>query len=166
MSTNTKIIQIAGILLTVLYAAFVVWLYANQPKTIAEIQTKATVTAGTYEIDQAKFNEGLKLFRAENYRAAREMFAQADPEKRDAKTQFYAAYSFYREGWGRFYNNDELFRQGLATTNYLISLDGNFKSDDADLKMETPAELKAEFEQGLETTIEDLNPLKVLRERK
>lgn len=161
-----KIIQIAGITLTLLYAVFVVWLYANQPKSIAEIPTKATVAVGTYEIDAAKFNEGLRLFRAENYRAARDVFAQADPEKRDARTQFYTAYSFYREGWGRFYNNDDLFRQGLAVTNLVTNLNADFKSDDADLKLRTPAELKAELEQGLEFTMDDLNPLKIARERK
>lgn len=161
-----KIIQITGIVLTLLYAFFVAWLYASQPKSIAEIQTKATVTAGTYEVDAAKFNEGLRLFRAENYRAARDNFAQADAEKRDAKTQFYIAYSFYREGWGRIYEDDALFRQGVAAVNLVTTLDANFKADDADLKMRTPAELRAELEQGTETTLEDLNPLKVLRERK
>jgi hypothetical protein len=32
--------------------------------------------------------------------------------------------------------------------------------------MHTPAELKAELENGLERSLDDLNPLKVLRERK
>jgi hypothetical protein len=161
-----KVIQIAGIILTVFYAAFVVWLYASQPRNIAEIPIKATVAAGTYQINQAKFDEGLRLFRVENYRAARDFFNQADPEKRDAKTQFYTAYSFYREGWGRIYNDKNLFRQGLATVNLVNNLNPDFKSDDADLKMQTPAELKAELEAGTETTLDDLNPLKILRERK
>ena len=38
---------------------------------------------------------------------ARAMFDEADPEKRDGRTQFYIAYSFYRQGWGRFSNDDE-----------------------------------------------------------
>jgi hypothetical protein len=108
----------------------------------------------------------LRLFRAENYRAARENFNQADPERRDAKTQFYQSYSFYREGWGRTYNDDSLFRQGLETANRVIALDPNFKSDDADLKLKTAVELKTELEQGIERGWDDLNPLKVLRERK
>lgn len=161
-----KIAQITGIILTIIYAAFIVWLYANQPQSISEIPTKATVSVGTYEVDAAKFNEGLKLFRAENYRAAREIFAQADPEKRDAKTQFYIAYSFYREGWGRFYNNDALFKQGLEMSNSVIALDPNFKSDDADLKLKTAVELKTELQEGLEFTADDLNPMRLGRERK
>jgi hypothetical protein len=38
--------------------------------------------------------------------------------------------------------------------------------EDPELKLRTAAELKAELEQGLETTAGDLNPLKVFRERK
>ena len=161
-----KHVQILGIGLTIVYFAFIVWLYANQPKSFSEVATKATVTAGTYEIDRVKFDEGLKLFRQENYVAARDAFQKADPEKRDARTQFYIAYSFYRQGFGRIYNDDALFRQGLEAVNRVIALDPNFKTDDADLKMKTPAELKNEFEQGLQISPEDFNPLKVLRERK
>ena len=161
-----KFIQSAGILLSIVYAFFIVWLYWTEPKTVAEISTKATVTVGAYEINQAKFDEGLRHFRAENYRAARENFNQADSEKRDAKTQFYVAYSFYREGWGRTWNDDNLFRQALETANRTIALDPNFKSDDADLKLKTAVELKTELEQGIERSWDDLNPLKVLRERK
>jgi hypothetical protein len=124
------------------------------------------VTVGTYEIDQAKFNEGLNLFRKENYVAARDGFQKADPERRDAKTQFYIAYSFYRQGWGRVSSDDALYKQGLETVNRVIVLDTDFKSDDADLKLKLPVELKNEFEQGLQTTADDFNPLKVLRERK
>ncbi len=165
MNMQTKIIQICGIMLSVAYALFIFWLYAAEPKTLSEISTKAEVTAGTYEIDQTKFNEGVRLFRADNFRAARENLAQADPEKRDARTQFYIAYSFYREGWGKLYNDNTLFKQGLEATNRVITLDNNFKSDDENLKMKTPVELKTELEKGLETTLDDFNPLKVLRER-
>jgi hypothetical protein len=158
-----KHIQILGIVLSIIYASLIVWLYAYEPKTLSEVATKATVTVGTYEIDKAKFDEGLRLFRAENYPVSRDVFNQADPEKRDSKVQFYIAYSFYRQGFGKVYNDDPLFKQGLEQ---LSRVDANFKSDDQDLKLKTPAELKNEFEQGLQLTVDDLNPLKVLRERK
>lgn len=166
MSTSYQLIQSVGIAVTIVYAAFIVWLYAAQPATIAEISTKATVAVGAYEIDRAKFDEGLRLFRLENYRAARDFFRQADAENRDAQTQFYVAYSFYREGWGRVYNDDQLFRQGLEIIKKVQMLDQNFKSNDQDLKLKTASELRAELENGLETKFDDLNPLKVLRERK
>jgi hypothetical protein len=97
---------------------------------------------------------------------ARDAFSKADTERRDAKTQFYIAYSFYRQGWGRVSNDDALFKQGLEAVSRVITLDNNFKSDDANLQLKTPVELKAELEQGLQVTIEDFNPLKVFRERK
>ena len=164
-----KIIRILGVLLTVFYAAFVVWLYVSQPQTIAEISTKATVAVGTYEVDQRKFNEGLRLFRAENYSAARDFLAAADPEKRDAKVQFYTAYSFYREGFRRVLsvsNDKTLFQHALEVNNQAVALNPNFKSDDPDLKLKTPAELKAELQQGLQWDWNDLNPTNLLRERK
>jgi len=172
-----KHIQILGIALTVVYGAFVAWLYLVEPKslgdlpakaqtTIENVTTKTQVAIGTYEVDKAKFDEGLNAFRRENFIAARSDFERADTERRDAKTQFYIAYSFYRQGFGKVYNDDALFKQGLEQINHLIALDRDFKSDDADLKIKTPAELKNEFEEGLKVTAADFNPLKVLRERK
>jgi hypothetical protein len=172
-----KHIQILGICLTTLYGLFVAWLYVAAPKSLEELPTKAqqtidraTTTAqvmtNTYEIDQTKFNEGLAAFRQDNFIVARDAFAKADTERRDAKTQFYVAYSFYRQGWGRVSNDDALFKQGLETVSRVIALDNNFKSDDANLQLKTPIELKTELEQGLQVTVEDFNPLKVFRERK
>jgi hypothetical protein len=172
-----KHIQILGICLTVVYGLFVAWLYVAAPKSLEELPTKAqqtiekaTTTAqvitNTYEVDQTKFNEGLTAFRQDNFILARDAFSKADTERRDAKTQFYIAYSFYRQGWGRVSNDDALFKQGLEAVNRVIALDNNFKSDDANLQLKTPVELKAELEQGLQVTIEDFNPLKVFRERK
>ncbi|HVE57188.1 MAG TPA: hypothetical protein VNB22_10195 [Pyrinomonadaceae bacterium] len=172
-----KYIQILGIFLTVIYGFFILWLYWAEPKNLEEFSTKAKETIentttqgqiiiGTYEVDAAKFGDGLKAFRSDNFVAARQFFENADPERRDAKTQFYIAYSFYRQGFGKLYNDDELFKKGLEQTNRVIALDKNFKSDDADLKMKTPAELKNEFEEGLKVTAEDFNPFKLTRERK
>lgn len=167
-------IQIIGILWTLAYAVFIVWLYATEPRTLTAVATEASVAAGTYEIDAARFAAGLDLFRQQQYRAARDEWAQADPAERDARTQFYIAYAFYREGWGRLYNDDSLFRQGLAAAERAgnLVLDQNsgvaapFVADDPELRIHTIAELKAELQQGLEKTLDDLNPLKTLRERK
>lgn len=172
-----KHIQISGILLTAFYAIFIVWLYSVEPKSLGEVSTKAQasiesaatktqVAIGTYEIDRAKFNEGLTAFRQNNFIVARDNFEKADAERRDARTQFYIAYSFYRQGFGRVSNDDQLFKQGLEQANRVIALDRNFKSDDADLQLKTPVELKNEFEEGLKITASDFNPFKVLRERK
>ena len=163
-----KLIQSVGVAWTLLYAVFVIWIYATEPRNLREVATGAQVVAGTYEVDREKFEEGLRLFRAEQFRAARDEWTRADPEQRDARTQFYIAYAFYREGWGRVYSDDALFRQGLEAANRAVNLsrDERLRVDDPDLQMHTPAELKAELEQGLERTVDDINPLKVFRQRK
>lgn len=172
-----KYIQISSLVLIVFYGIFVVWIYWVAPKNLEEVSikaketienaaTKGQIVVGVYEVDQTKFNEGLKAFREDNFVAARSFFENADPEGRDPKTQFYIAYSFYRQGWGRAYNDDELFKKGLEQTNRVITLDKNFKSEDENLRMKTPAELKNEFEEGLRITADDFNPFKLTRERK
>ena len=165
---QSKLIQVAGLGFTIAYAAFIVWIYATEPRTFKEVTTSAEVAAGTYEINQEKFNSGLNFFRSEQFRAARIEWQQADPAQRDARTQFYIAYSFYREGWGRFYFDQELFKQGLEAVNRAITLSsaGTLTVDDPNLHMHTAAELKAELEQGLEGSWSDVNPLKILRTRK
>ncbi|MBA3693958.1 MAG: hypothetical protein H0W77_11065, partial [Acidobacteria bacterium] len=71
-------IQTLGISLTTFYIIFIAWLYLVEPKSLEELPTKAQTTIenvttktqvaiGTYEVDQAKFNEGLKAFRADNF---------------------------------------------------------------------------------------------------
>ena len=161
-----KYIQILGIILSITYAFFIVWLYTYQPKTIQEAATKATVTVGSYEIDKTKFSEGLQFFRQDNFIAARDSFLKSDPEKRDANIQFYVSYSFYRQGFGKVSNDDELFKKGLEAVISVNKLDVNFRSADENLIIKTPIELKNEFEEGLKLTASDFNPLKVFRERK
>jgi hypothetical protein len=172
-----KYIQIFSLLLVAFYGVSVAWLYWAEPKTLGEVSvkaketvenvtTKGQVVIGTYEIDQQKFNEGLQAFRADNFVLARDLFSKADTERRDAKTQYYIAYSFYRQGWGRVSNDDELFKKGLEQTDYVIQLDKNFKAEDENLQLKNPVELKDELEEGLKVTAADFNPLKVLRERK
>lgn len=170
-------IQILGIALTLVFGVFVAWIYLVEPKsvedlsvkakeTIEQATTKAQVITNTYEVDQAKFDEALLAFRQDNFIVARDLFEKADTEKRDPKTQFYIAYTFYRQGWGRFSNDDELFKKGLEQIDRLIKLDDDFKSADGDLKLKTPVELKHEFEEGLRITADDFNPFKLARERK
>ena len=163
-----KLIQSVGIAWTILYSAFIIWIYATEPRTFREVTSSAEVATGTYEIDRQKFETALALFRKEQFRAARDEWNRADPAHNDPRTQFYIAYAFYREGWGRVYMDDDLFKQGLEAVNRVISLtpDGSFTVDDPDLQMHTPAELKAELEQGTERGLSDLNPFKVFRKRK
>ncbi|HEY0547552.1 MAG TPA: hypothetical protein VGC91_19385 [Pyrinomonadaceae bacterium] len=163
-----RLIQTVGVAWTLLYAVFIIWIYATEPRTFKEVAAGAEVAAGTYQIDRQKFEAALQLFRSEQFRAARDEWSRADPQQQDARTQFYIAYAFYREGWGRIYNDDALFKQGLEAVTRAINLspDAPLRVDDPDLQMHTAAELKAELEQGTERSLDDLNPLKVLRKRK
>jgi len=165
---QARIIQVVGFVLTLSYAVFIVWLYATEPRSLKEVTTSAEVAAGAYQVNQEKFNAALDLFRREQFRAARVEWQVADPAQVDARTQFYIAYSFYREGWGRVYFDQQLFKQGLEAVNRAITLASStsLSVDDPNLQMHTPAELKAELEQGTEQSWGDVNPLKVLRTRK
>lgn len=165
---QSKIIQVIGLGFTIAYAVFIVWIYATEPRTFKEVTTSAEIAAGTYEINQEKFNSALSLFRREQFRAARDEWQRADPAQRDARTQFYIAYSFYREGWGRVYYDQELFKQGVEAVNRAIALSSTvpLTIEDPDLRIHSSAELKVELEQGLERGWGDVNPLKVLRTRK
>jgi hypothetical protein len=161
------VVQALGIVSTLAYGAGVAWLYATAPRSLAEVGTNAQVAAGTYQVDEARFQAGRELFRRDQHAAARDEFARADPAQRDSRVQFYVAYSFYRQGWGRTYNDDVLFRQGLAAVQRAQALSsGTLRVPDVDLKIQTAAELQAELQKGLERSWGDLNPLRVLEERK
>jgi hypothetical protein len=171
-----KYIQMIGIVVTGVYFVIIVFIYASEPRTLGEISSKAASTLdnaatkgqvliGTYEVDKAEFGRGLSEFRADNFIAARDSFRRADPEKRDANTQFYIAYSYYRQGWGRISNDDELFRQGLEQLSTVDVFDPNFRSTDDNLKLKTTAELRHEFDEGLKITASDFDPRKLMRER-
>ena len=161
-------LRVAGVLLSIGYAALIVWLYVSQPQTGAEAIGGLAAGVGAYRIDQQAMDDGLRFFRADQFPEARMAFERADPAHRDAGTQFYVAYSFYREGWGRMYNDDRLFQQGLEAVNRAIALapDNRLVVADENLGMRTAEELKAELQRGLRREVSDLNPLRVLEPRK
>jgi len=159
-------LHILSIALTVIGLGLIVFLYTTGPRTFAEVGTKSQVALGTYSIDRNAFEQGLASFRKDEFIAARAAFDRADPEKRDANTQYYVAYSYYRQGWGRLSNDDALFSAGLEAVNRVVAIDPNFRSSDESLGIKAPAELKNELEEGLKITPSDFNPMRLTRERK
>ena len=162
------LVRIAGLAAASVYATFVVWLYMAQPQTVAEVAGGVAAGVGAYTVDAQAAADGMAFFRREQYPEARAAWLRADPARRDARTQFYIAYSCYREGWGRLYNDDALFRQGIEAVDRAIALAPNhrFIADDPSLGMQSADELKAELERGVTRTASDYNPLKVFRRRK
>ena len=158
----------AGVAVTVIYAALIAWLYARQPQTIAQVTGGLSAAVGAYRIDEQAFADGLRFFQSDRFVEARMAFARADPAERDVRTQFYIAYAFYRQGWGRLYHDDALYREGLDAVNRAIALapHGRLIVDDARLQMHTADELKAELEAGIRVDASDFNPARLFRERK
>jgi hypothetical protein len=99
---------------------------------------------------------------------ARLAFARADPAVRDARTQFYVAYSYYRQGWGRMHHDDGLYAEGLHSIDRAIALApaGRLVVNDTALAMHSGEELKAELEAGQRRELSDLNPMRVFKPRK
>jgi hypothetical protein len=151
-----------------IYASFVVWLYVSQPQNVAQVTGGVAAGIGAYAVDPQATADAMAFFRRDAFPEARAAFLRADPALRDARTQFYIAYTYYREGWGRFYDDDRLFHQGLEAVDRAIALAPNHRLvvDDPDLGMRSADELRAELERGVTRDASDLNPLKVFRSRK
>ena len=162
------VIRVLGLSATIGYVVLIAWLFAQQPQSFAEVTGGLSATVGVYRIDQQAFDDGLRLFRKDQFEAAVSAFERADSAKRDARTQFYIAYAYYRRGWGRLYSDDASFAKGLEVVNRAIAVapNGRIVVDDPDLQMHTGDELKAEFEAGLRRDLGDFNPLRVFRARK
>lgn len=166
--SRSVMVRIAGLAVTLAYASLIVWLYSAQPQTVAEVTGSLSSTVGAYHVDAQAMSDALAFFRRDAFPEARMAFERADPAHRDARTQFYIAYTYYRQGWGRVYDDDELFHKGLEAIDRAILLapDHRLIVDDPDLGMHSADELKAELERGVTHDASDFNPLKVFRARK
>lgn len=165
MSPST--IRALGLALSLIYAGAIVRVYVRQPATIPEVAGSLTSSIGAYRIDQSRFDAGLAFFRRDQFVEARDAFAQADPARQDATVQFYVAYSYLRQGWGRVYADDSLYKAGQAALTHARSLtsSGAIHVADDNLTLKTAEEVAAEFERGLTREISDLNPARIFRER-
>ena len=159
---------IAGLLVNLVYAGAIAWIYLLQPASLSEVKGGLTSAVGAYHVDQASLAEGLRFFRQDQFVEARSAFARADPARQDPATQFYVAYTYYRQGWGRVYNDDALFNQGLSAVDRAIEVAPGHRVTvaDPDLHMQTSDELRAELLRGTTRDASDLNPLRIFRERK
>ena len=161
-------VRVIGLVSTICYATFIFWLYVRQPQTVAEVTGGLAATVGAYRINQQAFDDGMALFHRDELEASRAAFERADPAERDARTQFYIAYSYYRSGWGALYQDDRYFKPGLERIDKAIALapGGRLVVDDPGLGIHNADELRAEFVEGLRVEASDFNPMRVFRKRK
>lgn len=165
---SAALVRALGLAATALYATFVVWVYVAQPRTLVEMRGGVAASIGAYSIDTAAFEEGLRFFRADRFAEARRAFARADAAERDPRTQFYIAYTFLRQGWGRFYEDDALYRQGEGALQRALAAAGGGivrVDDDPNLTVKTSDEMAEAFARGLRREVSDLNPMSVLEKR-
>jgi hypothetical protein len=156
-----RTLQITGIILTILYGVSILWLYVRQPRTLEEIKTQAAVEVNVYSVKKENFDEAIRQFNAAQYAIAIDQFKQADSAERDPATQFYIAYSYYMLGRGRFNDDDEMFRKGLAAVELCLANAPNriYETERTDLEIKSAAALSERFKEGLEVTPADFNPL-------
>ena len=164
---SPTLVRIAGLATTATYAAFIVWVYAAQPRTLREVRGGVAASLGVYRIDAVAFDEGLRFFRADRFAEARRAFERADPAQRDARTQYYIAYAFLREGWGRVYADDVLYRQAQIALQRALAAagDGVVRVDDPELTLKSSDEMAEALARGLRRDASDLNPLSMLEKR-
>ncbi len=156
-----------GLACVLVYAAAIARVYVRQPGSLPEVAGSLTSSVGAYRIDQARFDAGLRFFHQGQFVEARDAFVQADPARQDARVLFYVAYSFMRQGWGRVYCDEALYRAGKATLEQARSVASGsaLVVDDPDRRLHSAEELAAEFDRGLTRQISDLGPSHLLRER-
>lgn len=159
------VVRGAGLLLTVAYASSIGWMYARQPTSAAQVSGGLASLVHVYSVDEQSFEDGLRFFHEDQFEAARSAFGRADPAQRDARTQFYIAYAFYRQGWGRVRTDAALYEQGLQAVDRAIANapKGRVIVDDPQLQMHSADELRAELAQG---AAHPFHPLQALSARK
>lgn len=157
-----------GLAATIGYAGLIGWLFTSQPRTMTEAVGGLSATLGTYAVDSQAFTDGLAFFRKDQFVEARAAFARADPASRDPLTQYYLAYTCYRQGWHRTHHDDGLFKEGLVYVDRAIALapNGRLVVEDANLQLRSADELKAELMDGVTRDASDFNPLRLFRNRK
>ena len=162
------VVRCVGLVASLGYAVAVAWLYATQPQNVAQVTGGFASIVGAYKVDPQALADGLAFFRRDQFVEARAALSRADPAERDPRAQFYIAYAYYREGWGRVYNDDPLFGKGLAAIDKAIALapGGRLAVDDPGLGMHSADEVRAELQRGMTREASDFNPMRVFRARK
>ena len=96
---RTLVIRALGLLLSLAYAVVIVWLYAAQPQTMAEVTGGLASQVGVYRIDDRAFADGLAFFAAmRSSRRARRLPAPIPPSVMPAPSSTSPTASTVRAG--------------------------------------------------------------------
>ncbi|HEX5474132.1 MAG TPA: hypothetical protein VFX12_05655 [Vicinamibacterales bacterium] len=154
-----SVVRGAGLLLTIAYASAIGWIYARQPTSAAQVSGGLASLIHAYHVDPQAFDDGVRFFHQDQFEPARAALARADPAQRDARTQFYIAYTFYRQGWGRVHTDAALYQQGLQAIDRAIASapGGRVIVDDPQIQMHSGDELRAELARGITHPIHPLD---------
>lgn len=141
-----KNVRLVGIIVAAILMAFVVSVYVRQ-HIIPDV--------GLCQVDREAFESGRDLFHQREFVAARLEFTRANGRQCDATTQFYVAYSYYREGCRLFLTDEELLEQGLEAVDQAIAEAGDrdFPVDDPGLDLNTAEALKEEIDAKLRSIL-------------
>lgn len=161
-------VRAVGAAFTVAYGLLILWLAGSQPQSISEVTGGLAASIGAYRVDPVAMEDGLRFFHHDQFVEARAAFTRADPAGHDARTQFYIAYSYYRQGWGRLEHDDALYAEGLRAIDRAIAVapNGRIVVNDSDLQMRSADEVRAELVAGMTRAWSDLNPLRIFGARK
>lgn len=158
----TRAIQWAGIVVTLVVGAGIVWLYATQPRSIAELRTNAAVQANLYEVDRTQYDLALAALRDKQYRIAIDRLRRADTAGKDPQTQFLVAVSHYELGRGRVYDDDTEFKAALEAVDRCLANAPNntftFTDPTLALPFTSAEKLRERLREGLTATPGDINP--------
>jgi hypothetical protein len=156
-----RAIQVAGLVVTILYGSFIVWVYARRPQTLAELKTQASIQASVYHINQQNFDEAIKEFNGADYNSAIGQLKLADPAQQDPPSQYYIAYSYYLLGRGRIFNDEDMFNNAIKAVDRCLDNAPNhiFEIDRSDLEIKNADTLRQKLIDGLKHTMPNLNPL-------
>ena len=159
--TMKAAVQISGLVIAILYASIIGWIYVRRPQSLAELKTQASVQANLYHISQENFDAAIKEFDAGDYNSAIGQFKLADPAEKDPSSQYYIAYSYYLLGRGRIFNDEDMFKRAIDAVNRCLDNAPNhiFETDRADLEIRNADTLRQKLVEGLKHTMPSLNPL-------
>jgi len=156
-----RTIQVLGLATSVLYASFIVWVYARRPQSLAELKTQASIQANVYHINQQNFDEAIKEFDTGDYNSAIGQLKLADPAQKDPTSQYYIAYSYYLLGRGRIFNDEDMFNRAIEAIDRCLDNAPNhiFEIDRGDMEIKNADTLRQKLIEGLKHTMPSLNPL-------